>query len=98
MFVACCIGLGLLSVTTGGFCVGLGLGLICSGIGIASGSGIGSTFGCDCVRPRDSLATMFSVGTGCCGSGIAALLTSVALIVPWPAVAPPQFSPFMRPR
>src|SRR5437764_12014 len=61
-------------------CIGAGLVLTGdSGIGIALGSGtfsIGSGFD----NPFDSVATTFSFGASVEGSGMAALLTSVALI------------------
>src|SRR5436309_855470 len=67
--------------------------VVFSGIGIASGGGCSICLGWDCVNPSDSFARMFSVSTSLRGSGIAALLTSVALIAPPPEVDPPQSSP-----
>src|SRR5213080_1541468 len=89
----------LLAVSTGfGFgtvsrCIGAGLVLTGgSGIGIALGSGTFST-GSGFDSPFDSVATTFSFGASVEGSGMAALLTSVALMALSPERSPPQPAP-----
>jgi len=62
-----------------------------AGIGMALGSSFGVSFGCDCERPFDSLASTFCASGCALGSGM--LLTSVALIALPPPSVPPQFSP-----
>src|SRR5271157_790317 len=62
-----------------------------SGIGIAFGSSLRLSLGCDCASPFDSLARTFWVSAGGVGNGI--VLTRVALIAPPPPAVPPQLSP-----
>src|ERR1017187_7316686 len=55
------------------------------------GSSVGISFGFDCERPFDSLASTFCASG--CAFGRGMLVTSVALIAPPPPLAAPQFSP-----
>jgi len=65
----------------------LGFTLACfAAISIASGSFCSSTFGCDCVRPFDSLAKTFCVGAGFAGNGT--VLTKLT-----PMASPPPPAP-----